>query len=111
MARLGSFRHGGRPSAPRRQTEWIAGITGLIDFTASESKVLISFSQAMLRDFVPCTLIRTVGTLVVAADTNFITNQIYAGAVGGVTVRDDARASGVFPDPIVNDGDDTWFYH
>ena len=47
----------------------------------------------------------------VAADTNFITNQVSSGAVAGCTVREDARASGVFPNPFSDAGDDMWFYH
>ena len=64
-------------------------------------------SQAVLRDFVPCTIIRTVGLLVVAADLNFITNQSLSGAIGGCTVREDARVAFAVPDPFVEAGADT----
>ncbi len=95
----------------RRLTEWISGKVNFTDLTSSGGGPLVTFSQAELRDFVPCTIIRTVGLLVVAADTNFITNQIYSGAAGGCVVREDARAAGALPDAFSNSGDDIWFWH
>ena len=95
----------------RRQTEWISLTVNFTDFTAAQTQILGSFSQVALRDFVPCTIIRTVGMLVVSADQNFITNQIYSGAVGLCTVRQDALASAAVPDAFVNAGDDVWWWH
>ena len=100
-----------RGARPKRLTEWISFQTNFTDFTASEGKAVGSFTQTFLRDFVPCTIMRTVGLLVVAADLNFITNQIYSGAVGGCTVRQDAFAAGAFPDAFSDAGDDVWFMH
>ena len=96
---------------PRRATNWISKTVNFTDFTAAQSVNLITFSQTELANFVPCTVIRTVGLLVVAADLNFITNQIYSGAVGGCLIREDARAAGASPDAFNDAGDDVWFWH
>ncbi len=101
----------GMARAPRRLTQWISKTVNFTDFTAAQTLQLMSFSQAELAGFVPCTLIRTVGMMVVAADTNFITNQIYSGAVGACLVRDDARAANAIPDPFDEASDDVWFWH
>jgi len=103
--------HGFTRGGQRRRTEWISATVNYTDFTASASQPLIEFANVVLRDFVPCTIVRTVGLLSVAADVNFITNQALSGAVGACLVRDDARATGVFPDPFVEAGQDVWFYH
>ncbi len=110
MARQRNFRFSGG-SSPRRLTQWIAKTVNFTDFTAAQTLQLMSFSQAELAGFVPCTIIRTVGMLVVSADTNFITNQIYSGAVGSCLVRDDARAANAIPDPFDEASDDVWFWH
>ncbi len=109
MARQRNF--AGMGASRRRLTEWVSLRANFSDFTSGQTKVVSSLSQAQLRDFVPCTIIRTVGLLVVAADTNFITNQTYSGAVGGCLVREDARISAVVPDAFENSGDDVWFWH
>ncbi len=64
-------------------------------------------------DLVPFTIIRTVGLLTIAADLNFITNQIYSGAVGIQVVGDDARGAGVaaMASPFADASDDAWLYH
>ena len=98
---------------PRRQTEWIAATVNFVDLTATEIANVISFSQVALADLVPFTIIRTVGVITVAFDTNFITNQIISGAAGLQVVGDDARASGVasMASPFADASDDSWFYH
>ncbi len=110
--RVTSLRSVGR-STPRRQTEWIAATVNFTDLTASEIANVISFSQVALADLVPFTIIRTVGVMTVAFDTNFITNQIISGAAGLQVVGDDARASGVasMASPFADAADDSWFYH
>ena len=111
-ARVTSSRFGGRNS-PRRLTEWIAATVNFTDLTSTEISNPISFSQAALAALVPFTIIRTVGVMTIAADVNFITNQIYSGAAGLQVVGDDARASGVasMASPFADAGDDSWFYH
>ncbi len=106
-------KHRQYPTAARRQTEWISGSTNFRDHTAAESTNFINFTQTTLRDFVPCTIIRTVGVMYHAADLNFITNQIYIGAVGGCVVRQEALTSGItaMPLPFGGAGDDIWFWH
>ncbi len=101
----------GARSGTRRQTEWISGTINYTDFTAGQSTTLIQFSQAVLRDFVPCTIVRTLGLMSVAFDTEFITNQAYTGALGGCLIREEARAAGVVPDPFEEAGSDFWFLH
>ena len=96
---------------PRRSTEWISGTVDWTDSTAGQSQILLAFSQAALADFVPCTIVRTVGILGVAADLNFITNQLFIGACGGCLVREDARIAAATPDAFTNAGDDVWFWH
>ena len=95
----------------RRLTEWVALTANFLDFTAAQSQIVGVVEASFLRDFLPCTIIRTVGMMVVAADFNFITNQTYAGAVGGCIVREDARTAGALPDPFTDAGDDVWFWH
>ncbi len=90
------------PRSVKRSTQWISKKVNFTDFTATATTILLSFSQAELAMFVPCTIIRTVGLMVVAADLNFITNQIYSGAGGGCLIREDARISNVFPDPLTS---------
>ena len=104
--------HQRTPVSQKRLTQWISvKSAGFVDFTASEQRVVVGFSQAALAPFVPCTIIRTVGLLIVAADLNFITNQIFLGAVGAVVVREAARVGGAVPFPFTDSGDDVWFYH
>ena len=100
-------------STPRRQTEWIAATVNFTDFTASATSTLLSFSQAALIDLVPFTIIRSVGVMTVAFDTNFITNQLYSGAAGMQVIGDQARAAGVAASasPFSDASDDSWFYH
>ena len=107
-----SYRYGAR-GTPRRQTEWIAATVNFTDFTAAQSRNLITFSQAALVDLVPFTIIRLVGLLTVAFDTNFITNQTIGGAVGMQVVNESARAVGVsaMATPFSDASDDVWFYH
>ncbi len=100
-----------RGGGPRRATQWISKKANFQDFTSAESARIFDFTQAELAMFVPCTIIRTVGMMVVASDLNFITNQVYSGAVGGCLIREDAGAAGVFPDAFSNSGDDVWFWH
>ncbi len=106
-----SYQSAGRST--RRKTEWISGTTDFLDLTASEKKRNLSFSQAALVDLVPFTIIRTVGVIVIAADLNFITNQLFVGAFGGCIANDQARAIGVtaLPGPFSEAGDDVWFQH
>ncbi len=110
--RVTSSRFAGR-SSPRRQTEWIAGTVNFTDSTAGAIVELISFSQVALASLVPFTIVRTVGLVTIAADLNFITNQIYSGAVGMQVIGDDARAAGVatYASPFADAGDDSWLYH
>ena len=99
------------PVSQKRLTQWVALTAGFLDFTASQQRVVVGLSQAALAPFVPCTVIRTVGLLVVAADLNFITNQIFTGAVGGCVVREAARGGSAVPFPFTDAGDDVWFWH
>ena len=99
------------PAAPRRLTQWVSTTTQFLDFTASQQRVMATFNQATLAAFVPCTIIRTVGLVIHAADLNFITNQISIGAVGACVVREAARVGGAVPFPFTDAGDDVWFWH
>ena len=96
-------------SGVRRQTEWIAGTVNFTDFTASALNQLILFNQVALAPLVPFTIVRTVGVLTVAFDTNFITNQAYSGAVGAAVITD--RGQTTFQRPFTDASDDLWFYH
>ena len=99
-------------STPRRETAWIALHSGITDFTASQHINIASFIKAELENFVPCTITRTVGLLVVSADTNFITNQIYSGAFGCCVVREEARNSvASLPRPFELAGEEMWLWH
>ena len=59
----------------------------------------------------PCTIIRTVGLLCVASDTDFVTNQVYSGAAGACVVREEARAADAVPFPFSSSDHDVWFWH
>jgi len=97
---------------PRRETEWISGSIDWNDFTASQNKNLVSFTQAELRDLVPFTIVRTVGLVVYSRDFDTITNQDFLGAVGGGVVQESARATaGAVPNPFSDAENDLWFYH
>ncbi len=95
----------------RRSTEWISATVDWTDFTAAQARTTLSFSQAELRDFVPCTIVRTVGLLAVSADFDFITNQSFLGASGACLVRDDARIAGALPEAFGEAGNDIWWWH
>ena len=93
----------------RRETEWIAGTANWQSVSGPSAQAIISFTQADLSEFVPFTIVRTVGLLTTAINKDFILNQEYFGAAGLVVVRQAAGAN--LPDPMTNVGDDTWFYH
>jgi len=103
----------GRSGKAKRQTEWLSLTTNFVDFTASEFLSLGSFTQAQLAAVVPCTITRIVGMFIVAADTNFITNQIFSGAIGGMVITEAARTVAITsrPAPFTDAGDDMWFFH
>ena len=99
-------------ASEKRLTQWISKSSdGFIDLTASQKTVVIGITEAELEPFVPCTIIRTVGLLIVAADLNFITNQIFLGAAGGCVVREAARVASAVPFPFSQAADDVWFWH
>ncbi len=100
--------------APRRSTAWVQfQSAGFVDHTASQHATLATMTQAQLERFVPCTITRTVGLMVVSADTDFITNQVYSGAAGACVVREEARAAGIgsLPQPFGSAEDEMWFWH
>ncbi len=101
-------------SAPKRSTAWVTFKTaGFIDHSAAGHLVIASMSKADLEKFVPCTITRTVGLVVVSADTDFITNQIYGGAIGCCVVREEARLVGAsaVPQPFTGADEEMWLYH
>jgi len=104
-------RHRRMIEAPKRATEWVTMRTNFTDLTASQVLPLGALTGAQLERFMPCTITRTVGLLSVAFDANFVTNQVYSGAIGLATLREDSRASGVNLNPFTDSGDDIWFVH
>ena len=112
---MARFRNGMKfnpDGGPRRQTTWVKAVSlGFESFTAAQTKTVGSVNGASLDPFLPATLIRTVGMMVISFDNNFITNQAYLGAMGGCLVREEARVASVFPDPWNDAEDDMWFVH
>jgi len=104
----------GRRGGPRRETEWAALVAtgaGTIA-TASTKLILNTFSASALSVLVPTTVIRMRGLLSHKSDQAAQTEE-YAGAVGAVIVRDDARNIGItaLPGPLSASGDDVWLWH
>jgi len=103
----------GQRSSTRRKTEWIAAEAPWATKITNTITVLFSFSQAVLADLVPFTIVRTVGMFGMAPDEDFILDQDVFGAVGLMVVREGNRAAGSvsLPGPIINIGDDGWWLH
>jgi len=113
VARVIRRTSGARGFTTRRKTEWI-GATSPWQARASGSlNNVIDFDQSQLAALYPFTITRTVGIASLAFDEDFILDQDIFAAWGGVVVQERARAAGVasLPDPIVNIGDDGWFWH
>ena len=102
-----------RGGGPRRATEWIAAQGTISDVAESTARVRLQFTQAQLVDLVPFTITRTIATWFVAFDADFITNQTFFAALGGMVVREPARAAGIasLPSPLAEMSDDGWFLH
>ncbi len=113
IVRAGTGRMSGARGGIRRQTEWIAGVSPWQPRGSATTVDVVGFSQADLADLVPFTITRTVGIAAIAFDEDFILDQDIFCAWGGVVVKERARVAGTgsMPRPIVNIGDDGWFWH
>jgi len=107
--------HGGMRrghTGQRRLTDWLgSGPHTTATALAAASVVLDqSFTGAQVDALTAFTIIRTVGLIGVRSD-QVAADEFILGAVGGMVVRETARAGGVgnVPTPITEVDDDGWF--
>ncbi len=108
----GSFRQ--LRQGQRRATEWGASSTPTVTTNLAANTVLLhqSFTQALLAEVTPATIVRVRGELWVKSDQVAATRTPF-GAVGFAVVSEQARAAGVasVPDPSTDALSDLWFLH
>ncbi len=108
MAIRRSFRGSGR--GPRRLTEWgFLASTSSQTLAASTNVHLGGFSQALLGESTPLTLVRVRGEIVVASDQESA-SEMAIGAFGICIVKEAARVAGVasLPAPATDADDSIW---
>ncbi len=98
----------------KRSTEWFSSADFTVLNAVPGGGVLLeaSLSQAALLDVAPCTIVRTVGQVMVQSDQVAAT-EVCFGAMGMAVVSDQARAAGIasLPTPITDEPDDAWFVY
>ncbi len=69
-----------------------------------------AFTEGILEEVVPATIVRTVGILTVTSDQHTADENPF-GAMGFAVVSEQARAAGIgsLPTPITNEDSDLWF--
>jgi len=101
-------------SGARRQTRWLASAdrTGYDSIASGAVTLIESFSQATLNDFIPFTIVRTIGLISYNSDQQAASERPF-GAVGMAVVSENARAAGVgsLPTPLLDENDDLWFVY
>ncbi len=106
------------PSAGRtrtkRATQWaICSVpTGFSTAAAASKVIAVLVPSSTLRDLVPFTITRTIGSLSIQSD-QVAANESQIGAVGAGVVNDVAGALGItgLPGPATNCGWPGWFMH
>jgi len=99
-----------QPARAKRMTEWAGAITTVpVALAGSTINLILSFSQALLADLVPCTLVRVRGQLMFESDRGAL-GENPAGAFGISVVKENARVAGVasLPNPVADIGDDSF---
>jgi len=114
LARRRGFVGSARRQGPRRLTEWggSADVTTSTVLAAATAVLDQSFSQAILSEIVPATIVRVRGELWVASDQASASEEPF-GALGFAVVQQPANAAGVgsIPTPIAEELDDVWFVY
>ena len=102
----------GRSQAQRRLTEWgaSADVTTFLAIPPATKVLDQAFTEAILEDVTPGTIVRVRGVAFVRSDQTAATEDAF-GAVGFAVVSEQARAAGAasLPGPITNEDSELWF--